>query len=314
MRNAAGCSGNLVEFLVEDVLPDGITCREIQGYGKWSLSFAPAHHIAFGLVTEGRCEIVDQVGRVVSLCQGDFLLTAPLNGWTIAGAGQDFQKLPPSLHLLSPALRRAGAIDGALTTRIAAGYASLLDEQEYLQRWIGYGLLVRNEAALRLRRTLQCLEEEARATTGASFPIQRRLFQVLLLQAFQAQSLSLGNVTRPRQVQGAKGLFAALRAMQGQPEVEWTVATLAEVAFMSRSVFALRFEQMVGLPPLRYLREHRLDQAKTVLLHGAPVKQVASQVGYRSDKAFSTAFHHRFGQTPGSFRRSAWSDRKQDAC
>ena len=125
-------------------------------------------------------------------------------------------------------------------------YASLLDRQEYLQGWIGHGLVVRDDAARKVKTTFRCLEEESRATSGASASIQRRLLQVLLLQAFQAEARRLGN---DMQAQGsaAKGVFTALRAMQAQPEVEWTVATLAAVAFMSRSVFASRFEQMLGL-------------------------------------------------------------------
>ena len=303
-----------MESMVEGIVPEDIACREIRGYDHWSLSFAPARHIAFGFVTEGSCQIVDEAGGLVSLCRGDFLLTAPLNGWTIAAAGQNFRKLRPGPNSVSPNLRQAGVTDGALTTRIAAGYASLLNQQEYLQRWIGHGLLVRDEAASRVRRTLQCLEEEAQTTTGASAPIQQRLLQVLLLQAFQAKSHSLGIASRHRHVQGGKGLFAALRVMQAQPEAEWTVATLAEVAFMSRSVFALRFEQMLGLPPLRYLREHRLVQAKASLLKGLPMKHVAAQAGYHSDKAFSTAFHHQFRETPDRFRRAAWTKNNQDAC
>ncbi len=312
MGSAAGVGTDWVESLVEDFRPESITCRTIWGYGKWALQFAPARHIAFGVVTEGRCQIADEWGQAISLCRGDFLVTAPPNGWMLTAEEQDCRKLQTIPQFVGPTLRQAGVIDGSPTECIAAGFASLLNEQEYLQGWIGHGFVIREEAARTVKSTLVCLEEEARATTGASSSIQRRLLQVLLLQAFQAESSCLGNIAHG-QDSGAKGLFTALRAMQSQPAVEWTVATLAAVAYMSRSVFARRFEQMLGLSPMRYLRERRMLQAKTALLNGMPVKHVATQVGYRSDKAFSTAFHRRFQQTPDGFRRVAVSPEQQDA-
>ena len=312
MKSTAGFDQSFVESMVEDFCPERLTCRAIWGYGKWALRFAPARHIAFGVVTKGICQVADEMGEAVRLYRGDFLVTAPSNGWTLAAKAQELNKLQSMPHFVSPALRQAGAVDGAPTECIAAGYASLLDRQEYLQGWIGHGLVVRDDAARKVKTTFRCLEEESRATSGASASIQRRLLQVLLLQAFQAESRRLGNDVQA-QGSAAKGVFTALRAMQAQPEVEWTVATLAAVAFMSRSVFASRFEQMLGLSPMRYLRERRMLQAKTALLKGLPVKHVAAQVGYRSDKAFSTAFHHRFRQSPDGFRRAAMRQEKQDA-
>ena len=115
---------------------------------------------------------------------------------------------------------------------------------------------------------------------------------MLLLQAFQAEAYCLGSVA---QAQGSadKELLTALWATQTQPEVEWTVATLAGIAFMSRSVFARRSEQMFGVSPMRYLRERRLTQAKAALRNGLPVKHVAARVATvqkrHSARPFTTA-------------------------
>src|SRR5262245_1157740 len=45
----------------------------------------------------------------------------------------------------------------------------------------------------------------------------------------------------------------ALSAMHAQPSADWTVESLARAAAVSRSVFAERFTDMVGQPPMQYL-------------------------------------------------------------
>lgn len=49
-----------------------------------------------------------------------------------------------------------------------------------------------------------------------------------------------------------------------------------------------------------YLNEYRLSQAKELLLSGAPIKQVAMDLGYSSTQHFCTAFKKKYGTTPGN--------------
>src|SRR4029079_16731845 len=83
----------------------------------------------------------------------------------------------------------------------------------------------------------------------------------------------------------------ALGLIHSQPESPWTVASLAEEIGMSRSVFAARFAATVGVPPLHYIVQCRMRAASQLLRSGRlAVKEIASQVGYRSQAAFRTAF------------------------
>ena len=58
---------------------------------------------------------------------------------------------------------------------------------------------------------------------------------------------------------------AALGAMHHRAEAPWTVASLAKEVGLSRSVFAARFTQLVGEPPLGYLTRLRMQKAATLL-------------------------------------------------
>ena len=74
---------------------------------------------------------------------------------------------------------------------------------------------------------------------------------------------------------------------------------------MSRSAFAARFTQLVGQPPLQYLTTWRMQKAAQLLRDNkdTAIKEIAQQVGYDSDIAFSRAFKRWADIAPGAFRR-----------
>lgn len=96
----------------------------------------------------------------------------------------------------------------------------------------------------------------------------------------------------------------ALAMLHAQPAHTWTADELAKAADMSRSAFAERFTGFVGMPPMRYLSHWRLQLA-AVRLRESPraTAQIAYEVGYESEAAFSRAFKQTFGITPGRWRK-----------
>jgi AraC-like DNA-binding protein len=73
---------------------------------------------------------------------------------------------------------------------------------------------------------------------------------------------------------------------------------------MSRSAFAERFTSLVGQPPMHYLSLWRMQLAAQHLREGrGSVAQIAFDVGYESEAAFSRAFKRQFGTSPGIWRR-----------
>ena len=73
---------------------------------------------------------------------------------------------------------------------------------------------------------------------------------------------------------------------------------------MSRSAFAARFTELVGQPALQYLTGWRMQVAQRMLQETAmPLAELAEQVGYQSEAAFSRAFKKVVGVAPGGMRR-----------
>ena len=74
---------------------------------------------------------------------------------------------------------------------------------------------------------------------------------------------------------------------------------------MSRARFAQRFHDIVGMTPGAYLSDWRLGLAKSMLLRGSTVQNIATDVGYGSSSALSRVFSSRVGMSPTEWRRSA---------
>ena len=306
-------SCSVIEHLLEDFTPERVMCNEIQGYGSWTLKFSPDPELIFGMVNEGFCQVREDTGNTILLQGGDFLLTSTASNLMIVGPSQEGRHYHAEQICKGTATRKREPFRDGLTTRITAGHASFAATRNANALAAGLSVVVRREAANRVRLTLACLEEESRATYSPSSSIQQKLMQVLVSQASQSASLRLGPFSRFDDPASVTGVNAAVRAMRSEPAREWTVASLAAVAFMSRSVFARRFELVIGMPPLRFLRESRMSNAKRALLGGASIKETAALAGFQSDKAFRTAFRQRFDQRPDAFRGSRLSGANSDA-
>ena len=101
-------------------------------------------------------------------------------------------------------------------------------------------------------------------------------------------------------------LGPVITAMQDRPHQGFTLTQLAELAGMSRSVFAARFADVIGRAPMEFLQALRLARAAELLVGtDLPVKSVATRVGYSSRSSFTRAFVARQGAGPTAFRAAA---------
>lgn len=154
-----------------------------------------------------------------------------------------------------------------------------------------------------LSRTLELLETELRYAEAGLGAVIDRLGEIVLAQALRgflkAEYGSTCEFTGWLRGAADPRISVALRQMQLAPEKAWSVAQLASVAAMSRTGFAVRFANVVGVTPLAFLRRLRIDRA-CELLRGEDesVAVIAERVGYASEAAFCRAFKREVGSTP----------------
>jgi AraC-like DNA-binding protein len=144
--------------------------------------------------------------------------------------------------------------------------------------------------------------EAQQPNPGSSLMISR-LIDLLVIRTLRSWAASEANRMGWLGGLGEERIGRVLSAMHADPFRRWTVQSLAEIARMSRSIFAERFTAAVGEPPLRYLSRWRLTIAADLLRSGGlKVTEAAYQSGYASDAAFSRAFKAHFGYAPSEAR------------
>jgi AraC-like DNA-binding protein len=95
----------------------------------------------------------------------------------------------------------------------------------------------------------------------------------------------------------------ALSLMHAKPAQAWTIEELGREVGLSRSVLAERFTDLVGIPPMQYLAKWRMQIAAELLSRGsANMANIATQIGYDSEAAFSRAFKKMIGVPPSVWR------------
>lgn len=142
----------------------------------------------------------------------------------------------------------------------------------------------------------QVFNDDADAT--ASFG---RLSEALFIEILRAAARDVPRLETLFAAISDPHLGRALVALHANVGAQWTVEALAGQAGMSRTRFAERFRDLIGMAPMAYLTEWRLQRGLKLLADGKlPVKTIAARVGYTSAAAFTRAFRERFDCSPSS--------------
>lgn len=106
--------------------------------------------------------------------------------------------------------------------------------------------------------------------------------------------------------QGDRVVEQILRAMHDDPARSWTLDSLSNEVGTSRASLARRFNDVVGEPPMTFLKNWRMALAADLLCQpNESVSTVAHQVGYSTPYAFSAAFKRVRGISPQEHRARA---------
>jgi AraC-like DNA-binding protein len=161
-------------------------------------------------------------------------------------------------------------------------------------------------AAEWIRTTFQYAAEEVATGRPGSVTVLAKLSELLFVESVRRYAEGLPD--------GQTGWLAGLR----EPYVaralallhrdiarRWTVDDLGREIGLSRSALADRFIRLIGMPPMHYLANWRMQVATQKLRNtSASLAQVAKIVGYESEAAFSRAFKKEFGTAPATWRRA----------
>jgi AraC-like DNA-binding protein len=288
--------------------PQAVGWRVIEAHDAWTIGFRPTNVVVFGQIIEGSCHVEREDGISFDLDAGDFMLMAAPPNWTMSAFGGSVA-VDFSAAIENPGLLLSPAQATRVTRFIAGNFKFAAANRDLISTLMLPIVHVRgNEiAAARLGALLATLGDEARADRPGRSLVLDRLLEVILIEALRYRPADIGD--------GRRGLLAgladqrigrALRIMHSDTKRPWTLVALAREVGMSRSAFASRFLQLVGVPPIEYLANWRMTLAKSALASSSdvPMADIAEITGYQSVSAFSTAFKRETGVSPSLYVRS----------
>ena len=102
---------------------------------------------------------------------------------------------------------------------------------------------------------------------------------------------------------------AVMRYMERNLHDKVGIEELARIANMSRSAFHRAFKDVLGEPPLQYLKQLRLNAARyRITYQGQSVRLASESVGYESTSQFSREFKRYFGVSPSRAKELPYSN------
>jgi AraC-like DNA-binding protein len=153
-----------------------------------------------------------------------------------------------------------------------------------------------------LSAVLRLIADEVELTKPVSEELLAFLFRSLLVYVGRmSTAVPLPHWGRPLR---DGRIEKTLELLNADISKRWTVELLARAVGLSRAVFARQFLRVLGLSPMRYLTQKRMQIAASLLLGSdAELAEIATRVGYRSEFAFNRAFKRHYQLPPGVYRQ-----------
>jgi AraC family transcriptional regulator, activator of mtrCDE len=253
--------------------------------GRWSEAEPQGGHAWVHLLDRGRCEVVaDCLDAPLALDEGDLVM------------------LPHGHpHLLRSAPQAAA---DSIVRMLCGEFSFIGGSRNPLLDTLPACIVIRGtEAGDGIRRLAQLLIEEIDRPGLGQRALLDKLADALFtmavrhhLQHAPTQRGLLAGLADPR-------LRPVLDALHDAPGRDWNLQALAALACLSRTAFAQRFSDTLGIGPIHYLTQWRMNRALELLRDPRlSVASVAERLGYRTEAAFRRSFKRVHGAGPGRFR------------
>ncbi|MCL6708976.1 AraC family transcriptional regulator [Pseudomonas sp. R2.Fl] len=295
--------------VVQLLRPRTVLMGSMAAFGDWGIQVPPQPGPMLYFIMDGETLFRTDESETTRLEAGDFVLSGnsvadcffSRPGQNVVLSDEEFK----ARHLVDGEIL-VGDVGRGNPTRVVGGcilcdptnvdlLSELLPRLVHVRAGEGIGA--------RLGNLISYIRDEAENSRVGSDLILSRLLEVLLVETLRREATKLPH---PGMLRGLADpqLARAISDIHSDVRRGWTIADLAQRAGMSRSAFARRFSEAVGLAPVEYLLRWRMAIAKDALRYSrGTLEEIAEKVGYRSASAFSTAFSHKVGCPPSEFAR-----------
>jgi AraC-like DNA-binding protein len=275
--------------------------------GKWSIGFPVHDGFKLNVVLKGECWVLAEGSKAKHHIQaGDCYLST--GGRSIVVASDLSTKKSISFETLLK-LKKNGVMkvngggegasvsiyfqfDGHLSKVLFSHLPPVIHVPGHL-----------DQAAI-LRWSVERFAAEFRNQNAGSSLIMNHLATIMLVQILRLYMASNPKEKNWLIALSDTGLSKVIDVMHAEYRRPWSLEEFAKIAGLSRSGFALNFKKAVGIAPMDYLTNWRMQIACELLQAGNQnIATIANAVGYESESAFSTAFKKILKTRPGVYQR-----------
>lgn len=235
------------------------------------------------------------------------------------GLPEDFASIAASI---ADAYAHGAIVASVCSGAVLLGMAGLLDGKEATTHWGYADMLGRDFPAVNVcrERILVPAGEGHRVITAGGMSAwedlmlyligrfagteeARRIAKIYLIDPHLDGQLMYASLTTSRQHQDQ--LIAAAQVWAAQHyDTPSPVAAMAERSGMTERGFHRRFKRATGQAPVEYIQTLRVEEAKQLLeTTGAPIDEIAAEVGYSEPSSFRSAFRKRVGISASAYRK-----------
>ncbi len=296
----------LTDVLSVGDLGSRIICRP-ELSAPWGLIFTPENKSYFHIIKRGVCYFYHEENRnSLVLHQGDVLFIPKVYNYRIVSSknvkGRYYK------DEISYAEKKSTKVKGETAALICGSYQLSSNMSLPLFSLLPNYIHLTSDDINRfpeLNQILQIiLREDSLTDLGRDLVISRML-DVLLVQIIriwlkccESESASWLSATQQKEISGV------LSIIHNRPDERWTIDSLAKEVAISRTKLFNKFTEVVGITPIQYLTNWRIDLSKRLLLTTlSPIIEVANAVGYESEASFGRAFKKFEGLSPGKYRK-----------
>ena len=236
-------------------------------------------------------------GKKYQVKEGDYII------------GNDFTKAAVHINQSEPVQGLCIDISAGIISEVASFHEVteqdlsefLLSEQFFVNRYnvknttLGYSLIEINDKIKKGNFVHSLHNEELFYSLAES---------VIMDQRFVFNQLSKLNFKKHETNQEL--LRALLKAKEVMDTTLFDAIRLDDLALtsgLSKYHFIRLFKSVFGISPYQYVKHRKLDFARTELIKGAKVIDIALQLGYPDSPSFSKAFKQVFGTNPNSIKK-----------
>ncbi|MGY2258547.1 AraC family transcriptional regulator [Pseudomonas sp. SDO55104_S430] len=294
---------NSIDKLISMANVRGSLDLRCQFEGDWAreheqeaLGRAPYH-----IVLAGECRVDFPDGHRIPMRAGDILLLP-------GGAPHVMRSPEKSVAPTVPKITHKGALPVHRIGGASLDFDMLCGGFHFNRTSLLFAALpehlVISTASGPLSALVEILRGEADGDQVCSRFMLDALSQALFTLILRAHLTSDGQTSGSLALLSDKRLSRAWHAMLSDPANEWTIDGLADMATMSRATFMRAFVRVAGASPWVLLTQVRMEMAFNLLSHShLGLSDIAAQVGYQSQSAFSKKFKEFYGEAPGKIRR-----------